>query len=325
MNHAKTSVGLARLDRVLLLLLIPGLLSALWLAAGRAKSESRNMAVELTLDYAELQMLSTSSGIPFPDVLRQFREAGVTGIALSEDTVGYYVSTGQASYSTQQSASGPLTVLAVNDPRLAEYIYPGLDARLDQRVVSAGKSSADSHASWYGESGAYRHSPYRSTPAAINAVGIGLPPASVDAVRESGFDLVARIQNSPVMTRKAMDASFAELQALGVKRLIFAGEEVLGFKGLVGYTAEKINSLGMTYGSIEFGKQRGDPGLSSRLRSRASCGCTSIPGAELASMTSATAARRFSRAVKERNIRLCYIRLPDTSWASGLLKTPCCS
>lgn len=288
--------SLRRLDRVLLILLIPGLLSALYLGARRFQVESRNKSVELTLDYTELQNLSVSSGTPMPELLERFGAAGITGIAIGEDLLGDFSSRGQIWYVQQPSDVGPSTLIGVVDASLAERVFHALSARLAPGMIN---SAADGFT-------------VQAAPQTLNLIGIGLPPDAVRLIKASNLDVVARLQNHPAITSRGIDAALRELREEGITRLICSGDEVIGFRGLIPHAVESLKDAGLWYGSIEFARQKGDARISRELDSQL-IRVHSISYAEMAGMAPNTAAERFARAVKERNIRLCYVRLPATS------------
>lgn len=295
-HNPRTTSG--RPDLLLMLLLLPGIVSALILGAGRYRMEAQNRAVELTLDYAELQNLSVASGTPLPEILRRFRTSGVTGVAITEDLLGDLASTGQVTFESRASDAGVLTVIRVPNRRLGERIRRSLEVRLSPDMLSSGDGS-----------GAFV---VRASPGTLSTMGVGLPPDAVNLVQRSGLDVVARLQNHPALTPRAIDAAIDDLRRGGIRRLICAGEEVLGFRGLVTYVADKINEAGLVFGSIEFGKQKGDARMSEELDARL-VRVHSVSSAEMATMSPNMVVERFVRAVRERNIRLCYVRLIETS------------
>ena len=297
------------------------------LGAGRYSLESRNKAVELTLDYAEVQSLSASSGTPIPELLKRFKAAGITGIAITENTLGDLASIGRVRYQQLSGKQDFLYSGEYSGQRTAIYFEESASDRLlsnslfdrehgtiisrlapDMATVIRPKYNPDSH-DWMDSAPRIE---VITTPAVLNTIGIGLPGDAVYMVREAGLDIVARLDNNPTITKRGIDASLSELKNQGIQRVIFSGEEVLGFRGLVPYAAEKIKALGLTYGSIEFGKQKGDARLSKELDSEF-VRVHSIPIAEMATMMPSSAVERFERAVKERGIRLCYIRLMEIS------------
>jgi len=83
---------------------------------------------------------------------------------------------------------------------------------------------------------------------------------------------------------------------------------VLGNRGLLRATADALASDGLTYGGVELGKTFGDEDLS-RMASAQTVRVHSIGTDEMGNMDEPTAVERFVRAAKERNIRVCYVRL----------------
>jgi hypothetical protein len=286
-------------NRLLFLLLLPGLIAAISAGIGRYRAEALNHAVELTLDYDEVQTLSASSGKSVPELLSRFKTAGATGVAVTETTMGDLAGIGQVSYRQEAPPDGPVTEIVAADGVLASRIAEALRARLSPDLIQADGSQSP---------GRLR---VRVSPTTLNGIGIGLPSDAVGTVHAAGLDVVARLQNNPAVTKRAIDAVMEELRRQGIRRLIFSGEEVLGFRGLVPYAAKSLTSHGLTYGSIEFGKQKGDARISKGLDS-SFVRVHSISAAELATMAPSSAIERFTRAVKERGIRLCYVRLPET-------------
>ena len=295
-----------RADWLLILLLLPGLLSGLALGVRRHGIEAGNRAVELVLDYAELQSLSAASGLQMPAILERFKKVGVTGVAISEDLLGDLAATGQVAYIQRDSDAGPLTVIRIPEKQLAGRVFRALDTRLMPGTVLPSRVDA---------LGVAATRTVRMAPATLNLMGVGLPPDTVRLVQKSGLDVVARLQNHPALTEIGVQAALSDLKHDGITRLICAGDEVYGFRGLIQYAARCIKSSGLVFGSIEFAKQKGDARMCEELDSEF-VRVHSISPAEMAGMTPQMAVERFARAVKERSIRLCYVRLPETSGES---------
>lgn len=300
----------AKLDRLLLILLIPGLIAALIVGMGRYKLESKSRQIELTLDYQELQNLSVSSGTSIPDLLKQFKGAGVTGIAISEDLLGDFVSTGQAKYTTMASSDGPLNMITIPDMALRNRVLRALNARLPQHFIMNGDVQTNGRWTW--SAAISDKLVVRAATNTLSLIGLGPSPVAVNLVKQAGLDVVTRLQNHPALTKKAVDAAIADMKAAGITRLVSAGEEVFGYRGLIDYTANKIKDSGLVFGSIEFSKQRGDARMSKKLDSQF-IRVHSVSVAEMGTMAPSSIIERFVRAVKERDIKLCYLRLPETS------------
>ena len=290
------------IDWLLLALIIPGLLSALLLAADRYSVEKQNRTVELTLDYSELQSLSFSSGTPIKELLQKFKEAGVISVAVEETLLGDLVSSGEVSYEQRVSQSDPLTIITVNNPNIASRVFRALIPRLGWKGRVLSNTMA-----------------VRAAPHTLNEIGIGLPPDIVVLINNAGLDVVARLVNYPTITEEAISVSISELSRAGITHLICSGSETIGFKGLTQYAAGEIKSAGLVYGSVEFAKQKGDAGISRGLGSNL-VRVHSISHMEMMGMQTSDAVERFVRAARERNIRLCYIRLAGTTGGKAVDK-----
>ncbi len=72
--------------RILIALLIVGLAASGYVAVQRHRTESRNRAVEIVVDWDEVQEIASSTGTSPVDVLKRFKRAGVTSVAVSEQT-----------------------------------------------------------------------------------------------------------------------------------------------------------------------------------------------------------------------------------------------
>jgi hypothetical protein len=139
--------------------------------------------------------------------------------------------------------------------------------------------------------------------------------------------IAGRISNFPGVTAKTAKDALVELGTTGgASTVIFNGEEVLGWRGLEPDVARIIGGGMMApmaitsgqdlpisgmpeYGAVEFGKQKGDEKLQTKLEGQY-IRVHSIQAAEMGQMSEDEAADRFIRAAKERNIRFCYVRLP---------------
>ena len=148
----------------------------------------------------------------------------------------------------------------------------------------------------------------------VKGTGVGFPPEALDAAREAGVEVVARIGNYPGIAMESIEWTLARLRAQGVRNVVFTGTDVLGNKDLLPEVADALLRHGLNFGFVEFGKQRGDADLARRMRGRM-VRLHSITDAEMNQMTPPDAADRFAKAARERNIRVLYLRLfMNPSW-----------
>ena len=282
-----------------------GLLGGLVSAAHRWKAEARNRRVELVIDYGDAQALANTTRRQVDDVLTALRQSGVTTVAVTEDTPASLNANGIVTY----TRTGAKTIV-----RFAPG-FPGQRARVFEmlahkapglRVTVVGPNVLVVAAPW----------------PQFSSVPIGLDNDTVNTVRRNGLLVAPRLVNYTGVTSENIAWEMAQtrrqcLGPLGIGPVIFAGTAALGNRGLLGSTADAFRASGLIYGSVELGKMLGDDDLSRRAEAQ-TVRVHSIGTDEMGTMEEPTAVERFVRAAKERNIRVCYVRL----FTSGLAHDP---
>ena len=104
---------------VLTAILVIGLGAALFIAAQRARVESRNRAVELVVDYNEIAQITAATGKSPVEVLRSLKQSGVTSVAVSEQTVRDLIESRQVQWPWGDASSPDGTTL---EPRVLGHL-----------------------------------------------------------------------------------------------------------------------------------------------------------------------------------------------------------
>jgi len=280
----------------LFFLIALGLLGGLVSAGHRWQAEARNRRVELAVDYGDAQALANTTRRQVDDVLQQLRAAGITTVAITEDTLGTLNANGVVTY----KRDGSETVLTFAPG------FPGERPRVIQMLAHKAPGLVVTPE---GADGLRIGSPWPQ----FSTIPIGLGGDAVDAVKQNGLLVAPRLVNFTGVTVQNIAWEMAQTKRqcagpAGVGPVIFAGSSVLGNRGLIRVTADALESEGLTYGSVELGKTFGDEDLS-RMASARTVRVHSIGTDEMGNMDEPTAVERFVRAAKERNIRVCYVRL----------------
>ncbi|BDI28330.1 hypothetical protein CCAX7_003810 [Capsulimonas corticalis] len=301
-------------NTILILLILLGVIAAGVTFSHRLKAESRNRRIELVVDWADAQQLANTTSLPIDDVLTQLhhagdvtdgphkRLAGVTTIAVSEDTLESLRGNGVLSY----SRVGNNTILTFT-PGFADQQQRVEDAfqnKMRLKVAKLPNGSLQVEAPW----------------AQFNGLPIGLDDTVVQTVRRNHLLVAPRLLNYTGVTAQSIAWELAKVKQQcrgGAGPLIFSGSAVLGNRPLLQATADAIHQNGFTYGSVEFAKTLGDADLS-RMAAPDMVRVHSIGNDEMGTMDEPTAQERFVRAAKERNIRVCYVRL----FINGLVGEP---
>lgn len=301
---------LQRFHPLSIILLVIGVVTALLSLTLRYQVEARSRRVSLVVDYSELRSLASATGVPIEEALRKLKGAGITGVAVTEDTLADLQSGGALHVQLTPTPTGQEYRVTFGSPRTAARAGD-YAARLLQGATELAPEGDRVALPGPGGGTIYlpgRYEDVRGTP-------VGLDPNALSQIQEAGLEPVGRLLTPTGLTRESLRWLLVGVKEQGVNTLIFAGDSVLGFSGLVKDAAREMRDLGLLYGSVEFGKQRGDQGLSEFLRDRL-VRVHSISPAEMGRLTAKEAIERYVRAAAERNIRLNYVRLPEAVTAN---------
>lgn len=286
---------------VIIALLIVSLAAASFVAGQRARVESRNKAVDLVLDYSEIEQLAAASGQSVPALLKKFKKAGATAVAITEQTMRDVI---------QNREVVPIGAQRYAASRQdAERIAGHLQLVLPAARGIAVESTEDDAYAWLAVPGMPQ--PY------LEQLPIGLHPQALDNVREAGLEVVARLVNYNGAAPAAIDASLRDVKEAGIKKIVFYGDQVLGFRGAVEETAKAFEDHNLLFGMVEFSKQKGERELAATAPGNVII-VHSINSNEMVAMGPGQITERFQKAVRERGVRLVYVRM-FTSAAPNLV------
>lgn len=279
-----------RSDKLFVLVVIVALAAALFLAFGRARIEGANRRVEIVIDGDDARLVAAASGKTLPAFLAELGAAGAGSLAVRERTVGDLVEDGRF---VAMSLGGE-TNLITPDGRLAALVAPSLAARLPYTPMQLASPPPVIAV--------------RMPAKELKEVPVLLLPEEVAAAEAAGLSVVARLRNFPGASGAAVEAAMEQAVAAGAHLVIFDKDEVLGYDGLLGVTAESLARHDLLFGLVEMAGQRGEGALAGKLGSRV-VRVHSITEGDMLTMLPSVAVPRYARAVQERNIRLVYVRL----------------
>lgn len=292
--------------------LVVGVVASSWLGLQRHRTEARNRRVELCIDLNQVRALAATQGVSTVALLKRFKSQGVSSVGVSELTVAELCQAGLV----RITSTGTASMLLCSTRGLATQVASALE---DRGLAGLGSQAPPLNA----PVALVRYEPVapddRGEPVTVAAfvadaetlltIGTGLSNQDCAEVQRAGLRVVARLGNFPGADLASMTASLRSARSLGARSVVFTGTEVMGFRAGVRDAAEALVASGLIWGQVEFGKQKGDEGLADRMDGRF-VRVHSIAEAELSQIAPSEAVERFVRAARERNIRLCYIRLP---------------
>ncbi|BBB91730.1 MAG TPA: DUF5693 family protein [Methylomusa anaerophila] len=311
-------------NRILIGIIIIGLLAALTINWQRHLVEEKNTTIEMVMDYEDLVELAQIEGIPPAKAFKDFKEAGVTSLAVYESTLEKLDKRGKAAVFSganilDQSRTGGLTdpfwrdmvaagriapedvYITAQDKEVFAEVREDLNRRLGpgrvvilnegERLILAAKANYEKVIKW----------------------NLGLPKSELREVVNQGYYLVPRPTNYTKVTPGDVNSVFERLQAVDsskVSAVMFTGDEVLGYPDLLPLTVQNFKDRGLTLAMIEhplqlrFVKQEGLLDLATAIHYKAARVYT-IPKDEQLKMKISEAILRWETTTNlERNIRI---------------------
>jgi hypothetical protein len=309
----------------LTLVLLAALLAAAYVAAKRERRELGARRVEIAMDYTDFAAMATAYGYNQEQLLVALRRAGLTSLAVSEELGSALGSGSSAVAFSGQQLIAAVRLGALADPALARLVRTGA-ARPDEIYLVVFEPGALSR---YRENLAMHLGPHavrtlRAAAPALLAVrsqldyfdslGLGLPAEPLALARKLGLALVPRVQNDERLGAADIDRIFASFRR-GERptTVVFFGarNEVLGFPGHLADTAAALERMGLNFGAIEvYDKiqlQKGNDELA-KLAIDRTTRVQAIAKAELDKLDFETVTARYLLGVRERNVRVVYLR-----------------
>lgn len=283
--------------RLVIVPVLVGLAAAFWTAAERIAAERRDVVTECVCEYADVTALAAYAHRPLEAALAALKEKGLTGVAVDAPTVRELVDTGVLSVQAAQTGGSWLS--QPHESAMGRSALTAVCRRLGVPTTAA--------------SGLLP-----APPSALMDLSAGLDPDAAAAVKHAGLDIVARLRNEPGLDPEGLEAVCADAQQLHARLVLFAGDQVLGFRDLIPETAQALADHKLHWARIEFGEQKGEDRLAEAIlagdaatgrRAGSYLRLHSITAGELAKHTPGAAIERLRRAAKERDIRVLFVRL----------------
>lgn len=325
----------SRYNPVLLVVMLAGIICGLWLNCARHAVEEKNNTVEMAMEYEGLQQLAKWEGYETPDILRRFKEAGVTSLIVFDTTLEKLNGTGAV-----HSVSGVelLKQAALGGGgRFAAVLNAG-DVEPDAVYIMAGSSEeiySEVKEDLYLRYSAERIRVIPGTPEIIEVLGdprvvdsdnydtkmpllqspLGLLTSELREVKDAGFNVIIRPQNYLPVTEAQINSIFNRIAKSGanVVGYINCGREVVGYPDKLDYMAQQLIERGMVFGMVEhytqlqFAPVDGLFPMAELMDYRAARAYI-IGTEEQRKLKVPDALRRWALTDEERNIRINYIK-----------------
>ncbi|KAF0134204.1 MAG: hypothetical protein FD145_847 [Candidatus Saganbacteria bacterium] len=293
-------------ERVIRILLGIALTAAVivsgYLAYTRHVSESSSKTVELVMDLRDIQMLSALSKYPVDKLLNDLKKLGIASIGLSEEKLSDANVLGEVYYASGAGIlkSGYLHNAIANKPIKPDNSYlicfnPEAGKRIERNLLIALPKKGIKKLS-------DNVIEINSTDVYLGDLGVGFSEVVESHLTRKGFRIIPRIKND---IRCDVGKNVNEFK--NHDTVIFDGDEILGYPEKISVLAQALKQNKIKYGNVEIIKQDGDSQLK-KLMGVEIVRVHSVPKDELLKINKDEALIRFNRAIKERSIRLIYVR-----------------
>ena len=310
----------------MLVFIAAGLIASLVIAGQRHAVEIHNSQVDMAIDYESLKDLSEREGVEFSEILKKFKAAGITSLAIYDTTFEKLTRTGKvvAVYGTDIISnyhSGALTSQLWRDAvemgaidASRTYIIGGnlesYEAAKKELFLRYGKERVKAFSigdievlEVKAQFGSFMKDP------------VGFDKDELETAKKFGFTIVARPKNFNKCTPEQVKSVFEKLEGYPISEIVFDGPEILGAENHVDITAAEMKKRGYKLGLIEhtsqlqFYNQAGMFELAEKLGYNEIARLYAIPRDEQPKLLIDTAVQRWGTTDHERNIRINLLRI----------------
>ena len=315
-------------NRILIIAIIIGFLSSLVIAWQRHEVETKNLQMDLAVDYESLWNIAEREGLDFSDVLIKAKDSGITSLAIYETTL------------EKLTRSGKVIALAGSEI-ISNYYSGSLVDQSWRQLVENGVIDANKVYIIGRDINAYsetRDDLFRRIGSerinVINVddneileikaqygpfmkVNLGFLTEELEIAKNFGFNVLARPTNYKNCSPEDVKAVFKRLDGYPISEIVFEGQEVLGAPKVIDTTIGEMRNRNITFGLIEattqlqFYKQTGMEALAQGLGYDHVARLYAIPKDEQPKLQIAAAVNRWATTDHERNIRINLLRIYD--------------
>ncbi|MGA8532704.1 MAG: DUF5693 family protein, partial [Candidatus Tumulicola sp.] len=312
--------------RYAVIVLLVALAASLVVTAFRVRAESHARRVELAMDYQDFDALARSYNYNPAAFLIALRRAGLTSLAVTEELGANVGADGKAYVTTGGALMNQARISPISDPLLAKLVAA---RRIDQGAVYLLVSDpSDYHR--YRTQLALHFMPksvrvlrgtrpwlleVRTQIDYFNNTALGIPTSQIELARKLGLLLIPRFQNDERFGEPQIEASVDDVLRYDpkVSTVIFFGlrNQVIGYPDHLEDAAAVFKRHAFSFGSIETYDdsqiQKGNDTLARLIPGR-TVRVQAIAKTELDKIKLDVAVARYVLGVRERNVRVAYLR-----------------
>ncbi len=301
------------------MLFVIGVISSLGAFVARWNFENSLRNVQLTVDYDDTRTLADAYQITHGELLKQLKKIGISSVGIYNQTLGTLSARGRLSVIPREQAEAiypqapwsqfppAYRYLVVAAPDQGE-LFEQVKIHLQQQAQSTLPARPIDLTKAVGTRPILPGIMISSSEQLRGDAQLGFDPAAVKAIQSVGLVPTARVSNALSLNAERLRILLDECKATGARVVIFSEDEVLGYDTLLPLAAKELRARGLLFGNVEFTKQRGWEEFAERSEGQV-VRVHSVAQDEASKVKTHLLVDRYARAIKERNVRVAYIRL----------------
>jgi hypothetical protein len=308
---------------LLAIFVIAAFASSLFLLTGRIMMEKNNKTVEIVLEYNDIEQITRQEFIPVNTFLGKLKDAGVTSISFTETNLTELQERGKLQWTTQADLTASALInypgISQNNSLRPDAVYvfdnspeTGSMLRDNVKLLMGNDAVRYVDISTAGNR-SVRALEITGRPAVLTLTGIGFDLELIRQINQKGFNIVVRPENRNGINNEKISEYLEEIAKIpGISTVIYGGNnEVIGFPRVLDATVEGMRKFNLSFGDIEVPtpavKQRGAQYVSLKIPNQ-TVRVMSLSPLYLQKMNPTDAIDKFRLGVRERNIRVLYLR-----------------
>lgn len=291
------------------MLVLIGLVNALFWTAYRWNFENKFRSTQLVCDYEDTRSMADGFGISQDTLLSDLEHRGVNSILLYDQTLGTLRDNGRLIIQSREASERLYpganwnTVptqyrffVTSDDTALLNQIFPRL---ADQSVVAPRKLD------FPGGQGIL----ISNSKQLVGDAQLGFDPVQLALAKKHHMLVAARISNAVNLTPARITQLLDDVQRQAHARVVFMGEDqVLGYESLIPSVQREMRRRNLIFTLVEFGKTRGAGDMAAYTEGKIARVHMVLPEEALGANPELMV-DRYVRAAKERDMRVLFIRL----------------
>ncbi len=310
-----------KIGKIMLIFVILSFIVSVFVTIKRHEVEKENKTVEITADYSALYEFAQSHNLDFYEMLSDFQDKGLSSVAFSEDTIETLNRSGLIRYFNGLSIKSELSVDVLSHIGKIEpeetYILVYSEDVLSQLKKFSFSSFTDLKVLFEPQEVSLDEPAVVKifmTRSSGDNLGVGFSLKKIKECKKLGLGIVLRPGNNPDMNPESIKRFFSILKnEYFADKIIFAGSDndVTGFPSYLEDTVSILKELSLPFGIMEApnvkAMQKGIKTLGLKAPELAVRVMTIVP-VQQKKLSIESMAEKYSLGVRERNIRLIFIR-----------------